>query len=502
MMFEYRTNPGLPRLAWGAVVSKDSESAIVYHGKQVEIRSEGFVEGAWNGSFSELPSAEISVVCGTGGAVRAGCLEFWSGTDRIFPIYSIAKAGTLFVSNSIIFSLVLAGEEPDQSYPFYYDDFIRVVRTGRSTRYGLRTAAGARVRLDFDCIVKVAPDLRLSTTRFSNGGTFHDYQSYYDLLASSVEGVLKNSMSEQRRFPYDPVAACSGGYDANAGAALSAKAGCRHAMTFSGMHRGGRYSDSGRQVADALGLTCLERDPGRFRDARDLSEFCITPHAMSCPYAAFEDFLPDKILVTGNHGDVVWGMEKAGLMSDGRVVWARFVSGYGLSEYRLRLGFLVFSPCRIGSTHSAEIAKIMYSDEMAPWRIRGSYDKPLPRRILEESGVPRETFGTKKMASAQVRFDGRPVQSTHIGADYARFMSRRRANVNIPVDPYWRFRKHLRALLLLHLSPRNRRFVPETPIERTLGFLGNRIHVFDWYYAFNLQYCFEALKSRYRVMDT
>jgi len=36
--------------------------------------------------------------------------------------------------------------------------------------------------------------------------------------------------------------------------------------------------------------------------------------------------------------------------------------------------------------------------EMAPWRLGSDYDRPIPRRILEEAGIPRQLFGTRKKA--------------------------------------------------------------------------------------------------------
>jgi hypothetical protein len=36
---------------------------------------------------------------------------------------------------------------------------------------------------------------------------------------------------------------------------------------------------------------------------------------------------------------------------------------------------------------------------MAPWRLRNGYDRPIPRRIAEEAGVPRPAFGQSKMGS-------------------------------------------------------------------------------------------------------
>ncbi len=33
---------------------------------------------------------------------------------------------------------------------------------------------------------------------------------------------------------------------------------------------------------------------------------------------------------------------------------------------------------------------------MAPWSLASDYNRPIPRRILEEKGVPRESFGQVK----------------------------------------------------------------------------------------------------------
>jgi hypothetical protein len=35
---------------------------------------------------------------------------------------------------------------------------------------------------------------------------------------------------------------------------------------------------------------------------------------------------------------------------------------------------------------------------MQPYRVDGSYDRPIPRRILEEQGIPRGTFAQEKKA--------------------------------------------------------------------------------------------------------
>jgi hypothetical protein len=42
-----------------------------------------------------------------------------------------------------------------------------------------------------------------------------------------------------------------------------------------------------------------------------------------------------------------------------------------------------------------------------PWDVGGDYSKPIPRRIIEEAGVPRGTFGVSKRATAVVLWNPR-----------------------------------------------------------------------------------------------
>jgi hypothetical protein len=46
--------------------------------------------------------------------------------------------------------------------------------------------------------------------------------------------------------------------------------------------------------------------------------------------------------------------------------------------------------------NNKDIVKIARSREMEPWRLNNAYDRPIPRRILEISGVNRQLFGMKK----------------------------------------------------------------------------------------------------------
>ena len=56
----------------------------------------------------------------------------------------------------------------------------------------------------------------------------------------------------------------------------------------------------------------------------------------------------------------------------------------------------------MGARQKADIVRITESPEMDPWRLGNAYDRPIPRRVAEEAGVPRHLFGQSKMASALI----------------------------------------------------------------------------------------------------
>ena len=53
----------------------------------------------------------------------------------------------------------------------------------------------------------------------------------------------------------------------------------------------------------------------------------------------------------------------------------------------------------IGARNREDILRITESDEMQPWCLGTPYDRPIPRRIAETAGVPRDLFGQIKMAT-------------------------------------------------------------------------------------------------------
>lgn len=62
------------------------------------------------------------------------------------------------------------------------------------------------------------------------------------------------------------------------------------------------------------------------------------------------------------------------------------------------MGFIHLPVPFLGATAHPAIARISQSDEMRPWRLANDYDRPIPRRLVEEAGVARHLFGQEKKA--------------------------------------------------------------------------------------------------------
>jgi hypothetical protein len=109
------------------------------------------------------------------------------------------------------------------------------------------------------------------------------------------------------------------------------------------------------------------------------------------PFAAD---LRRTLLVSGVKGDTLWdrNVENA----DG--TWSWDPGGTTLQEFRLRVGFVHLPLAFYGWKHHSDLIKISRSPDLSPWSLGTNYDRPIARRLVEESGVPRELFGMRKKA--------------------------------------------------------------------------------------------------------
>jgi hypothetical protein len=140
-------------------------------------------------------------------------------------------------------------------------------------------------------------------------------------------------------------------------------------------------------------------------------------------------------LVTGFYGDSIWNPEWSKLGPD---VVRKDASGLGFCEYRLHAGFVNCAPAFWAARQVADVVGISRSDEMSRWVLGAGYDRPVPRRIAEEAGVPRGAFGHTKRAVPKAQPHRDPdFLMPEPKRDYFEWLRSKRAGLGLrgPVSP-------------------------------------------------------------------
>ena len=411
---EFEPLAHLPPLAWCAHASAGAPTRVT-HGSGVETRADGFVEGAWDGDFGAFDVDRAGTLAGSGARVRDGAIVFAAPFHPLERLYVLRVPGEARISNSLAFLLTEAGDGLDLGHPDYFFDFVGAVRRGiaaPATR--LRTVAGHAVELHPGCILEVDRAATVRRVARPLGAPPASYAEYVGHLFDTTRRLAANAADRRRRGTYRLVAACSRGYDSTASAAIAARAGAREGVTFvRSATRSGHPlvgvderadDDSGATTLRALGMRVSEFDrsdlaslPGHPR-----AEFFISSPAAITDATALlmEDTLRGSVFVSGRHGERYWGPTRRCRRTDFRETDDCHLSGHALGEFRLRTGFVHYPLPYVGALHGPAIYAITHSAEMRPWKLgNGYYDRPIPRRIAEEAGVPRAGFGQRKLGA-------------------------------------------------------------------------------------------------------
>ncbi len=132
----------------------------------------------------------------------------------------------------------------------------------------------------------------------------------------------------------------------------------------------------------------------------------------------------------------------------------RYSLGITQIEFRLRVGYHgIAVPC-IGARRNQAIHDLAVSEQMVPWSIGGDYDRPIPRRIAEEAGLPRDRFGMRKAATGHSHLNDPSRFSEQSLNDYRRFVRERHAELPRHIYRYWRARARWHHYLLKVFGPR------------------------------------------------
>jgi hypothetical protein len=395
MKFEFMPVESLPQLSWFARLVTGSETVVVHHGSMVETSEESFFEGAWDGPFEDRQFHRAATFVGSGGILTEKGLLFASSTNLAERLYSVRLDHCLCVSNSHVFLLAQLDDEPDPTIADYYFDFLESFRRGPASKpQSIKTRQGRRIQLHPYCNLLIRKNLALEYCPKRGHEAPRNYAEYHRLLGDTLECVIANAAHPDRLHSYQPVTAISEGYDSVAIAALAVQAGCRRAVTFTSL-------EDARAIGKALDLVTKEYDLTAYQRLPDYpeAEFCALPFGSFASYGIMEPELKGKMLLTGCLGDRIWSLRQH-ILSNLRQPWHRYISLNTLTEFRLRVGFFQFPLPFVGAVNAREIYQISRSDELRPWSVGGEYDRPIPRRIAEDAGVPRHLFGRKKVAGS------------------------------------------------------------------------------------------------------
>ncbi len=412
---------GIPPLAW--LVDLSGRRRFLA-GRGVDIRQLSgrleVSEGCWEGAFATSSIAEARHLFGSGFVVEGNDVRFCAAAHTLEALYAYRNGDRRIVSNSLAFLVRYAGIALDPAVGICpkaltivqglkaYDPLI--YRKGREEIFRLAHCTFRFAATDIDRADKPLPP------------RFGDFAAYRDYVSGVLRGMRDNAAAAGRRRRYRMVASVSSGYDSSAGAVLAAAAGCDNAVTL----RTGKLGtdDSGLAVAEALGLRCVERDrriggggEARFPEADFIASF----DPGDSVFSAFADLLPGTLFLTGHHGDGLWDAD----LPPNDSIKRKDTSGMGLHEFRLRTDFVTVPLVFVGATRHSDIREISRSGEMRPFGIGGTYDRPIPRRLLEEAGVPRELFGRNKNAVNIELFHGERQMTAASRRDMETFVARR-----------------------------------------------------------------------------
>ena len=432
--FRFRENAELPRLAWCAELERSSPIVTVEHGAWVETAPGSFAEGAWNAPFAERNLAQAEIVLGSGGYLRGDDVVFTPTTHTMERLYSLRVGAKLFVSNSLSFVLEATRSRLDVRDWSYESVLMTFLRGYLRAASELRIADGRIVRLHYHRSIVVDEQLSLAPLDPPEPPAFANYAQYVDYLVATLEQLLENGADAARRVKYEPLTTISSGYDSPACAVLARRVGCGKAVTF-GVARQAfaplmqSDDDSGEEIARLLGLAVETYSRDAYLESSDCPEaaFIATGNGGDdVVLSALGARLERTMLFTGMLGDTLWGIEgqDPGLSREYRF---RYPAGGSIQEHRLTIGFVHMPIPLLTFTRHAELRAISRSPEMSSWRLGTRYDRPIPRRLVEEEGVPRDAFAKEKRAITQPFWLQRAspaCMSRASLADFAAFVAR------------------------------------------------------------------------------
>jgi len=386
--------PQWPKLAWLAPFTKGCQGIDVYHGPMVEVSDKYIVEAVWDGDFAEGDFDRTSLVFGSGIRCRDDGVIFVSaGTaaDRLWHCYD---RGHGCVSNSLPALLATMRLSLDEGYSNYADDIATVMRLGIRSYIKSFPTDSEQVNLTYFNNLAYDGQQLKEIPKPDDTPSMRTYHDYENFLIQSARRLGANLSSPVRKHTIVPLVGISSGYDSPAVAVVARYAGCTQSVTIKQSRSLWRGSDSGETIANHLNLSCRAYDRVPKSYPYEVAMWATTGIDTGFNMTVFDYPEPLCLFFTGNYGDKVWDRS-----------YHDFSEPIGdcshlLGEFRLLQGMFQSVVSWWGISKAQAIHAIGSSKEMEPWTLHTEYDRPIARRLVEEAGVPRETFAIRKKNTA------------------------------------------------------------------------------------------------------
>jgi hypothetical protein len=397
IQLQFRHILGWPSLAWMARCSETD--VVLAHGSRVETRPEWFAEAVWDGSFGEGRLDQTDLVFGSGGRVSGRTITFVSSGSTVDRLLSIQVGKYVYVSNSLVALCAALNLSVDPFSDHYYSTFRSIQHGIHKYQPLLQTNQGPLRLTYFHNLRWDGRSLNVVEKPFGDR-RFDTFEAYKNFLETSLSAIGRNMADPLRKWPYSPLGTLSAGYDSPTIAVLARAMGNTQVLTFPQGREG--LADSGETIATRLGLNAivLDRTSWRREPFAEVPFLAADAYGMDVHFVAARSCLQGRVLLTGHHGDTVWGIGDFDLTPN--IVRNGAPSGLALSEWRLWVGFIHCPATFLGVRNIEHIHRVSLGEEMKPWSVGGDYDRPICRRIVEEAGVERDLFGREKNATAVV----------------------------------------------------------------------------------------------------
>ena len=373
----------------------------LYCGSSVVVWKSGFFEGTWPGALAAMDFAGSPEVFGSGATFSGETWTIVPPSHTLEPVFTLRDGARLLVSNALPFLLAHCDDALDPGFSGYHSRLFGILKGIAAAPIRIPSRKGAEIFAHYYHNLRIGPDLALDTQAKPEAPAFASFEQYRDYLLATVRGALRNAADPARPRAYRPISTASQGYDSPAACALAHAAGCTEVITHGFARRafGVRDPDSGEEVAEALGMkaTVIDRDAYLARDdvAAPEAEFlCHGLEGLDVNFLSFEAQLKHRVLFSGFHGDAIWDRHK----QPNAEIRRGDLSGASMGEFRRRVDFFHIPVPFIGVLRHAEIQAIGETAPMRSFALDNDYDRPIPRRIVEEAGVPRDAFGMAKKA--------------------------------------------------------------------------------------------------------